>query len=301
MTGSGQIRALVGQPERALLSRRSDLPGLAFLAGHLAILGVTGTLVWSLRGSLWIVPAMFVHGVVIVHLFGPFHETAHRTAFRTRVVNKIVLWFSALALMLTPEYFRLEHGVHHAHTQEPGFDPQMIPVAETRRGYFWYATALPYFYNVASALLRRPFAQFKPSELKVIPPHRLRAVQRETWIIWAVYAAVAAVSFGFNSWAALELWLIPRVLGEPVMRVIRMSEHVGRPRVPDIRRNTRTVVTLPPLRWLAWNMAFHAEHHALPSAPFHALPALHRILGPHLEDASRGYIATQINLLRHAQ
>ncbi len=91
------------------------------------------------------------------------------------------------------------------------------------------------------------------------------------------------------------------MLGEPVMRVIRMSEHVGRPRVADIRRNTRTVVTFAPLRWLAWNMAFHAEHHALPSVPFHALPSLHRILGPHLEDAEHGYIATQIHLLRHAR
>lgn len=301
MTGSDQIRTLVGQPERALLSQRSDLPGLVFFITHLATLAATGTLVWSLRETAWIWPAMFAHGVVIVHLFGPFHEAAHRTAFRSRTLNKAVVWFSGLALFLTPEYFRLEHAVHHAHTQQPGLDPQMIPVAETRRGYFWYATAIPYFYNVAGALLRRPFARFKPSELKVIPPHRLRAVQRETWVMWAVYAAIAALSIGFQSWLVLPLWIIPRVLGEPVMRVIRMSEHVGRPRVADIRRNTRTVVTFAPLRWLAWNMAFHAEHHALPSVPFHALPSLHRILGPHLEDAEHGYIATQIHLLRHAR
>jgi fatty acid desaturase len=296
-----QIRTLVGQPDRALLSQRIDLPGLIFLGAHLVILAATGALVWSVRHSAWIWPAMFLHGVVIVHLFGPFHETAHRTAFRSRILNKIVLWFSALALFLTPEYFRLEHAVHHAHTQQPGVDPQMIPVAETRQGYLWYATAVPYFINVTRALLRRPFARFKESELKVIPPQRLKAVQRETWIIWSVYAAIAALSIALHSTAALWLWIIPRVLGEPVMRVIRMSEHVGRPRVSDLRRNTRTVVTVRPLRWLAWNMAFHAEHHALPSAPFHALPALHRILGPHLEDGSRGYIATQISLLRHAQ
>jgi fatty acid desaturase len=301
VSASDQIRILVGQSERQLLSRRSDIKGIAFFLSHLVLLALTGALVWSVRSSVWIWPAMFVHGVVIVHLFAPFHEAAHRTAFRSRALNKLVVWFSGLALMLTPEYFRLEHGVHHAHTQQPGLDPQMIPAAETRKGYLWYATAIPYFYNVASALLRRPFGRFKESELNVIPPHRLRAVQRETWIIWAVYAAIATLSLAFQNPAVLTLWIVPRVLGEPVMRVIRMSEHVGRPRVPDFRRNTRTVVTWAPIRWLAWNMAYHAEHHAVPAVPFHALPALHRILRPHLEDANKGYIATQIHLLRHAQ
>ncbi len=66
MTGSDQIRTLVGQPERALLSQRSDLPGLVFFITHLATLAATGTLVWSLRETAWIWPAMFAHGVVIV-------------------------------------------------------------------------------------------------------------------------------------------------------------------------------------------------------------------------------------------
>jgi fatty acid desaturase len=84
------------------------------------------------------------------------------------------------------------------------------------------------------------------------------------------------------------------------MRLIRMSEHVGRPRVPDLLRNTRTVMSIAPVRWLAWNMAYHAEHHAVPGVPFHALPSLHRVLGPHLEDVQPGYIATQQQLIRNA-
>ncbi len=48
-------------------------------------------------------------------------------------------------------------------------------------------------------------------------------------------------------------------------------------------------------------MAFHAEHHAVPGVPFHALPALHHILRPHLEDVQPGYIATQQQLIRNAR
>jgi fatty acid desaturase len=48
-------------------------------------------------------------------------------------------------------------------------------------------------------------------------------------------------------------------------------------------------------------MAFHAEHHAVPSVPFHALPALHRELGPRIADVRRGYAATQLHLVRLAR
>ena len=31
-------------------------------------------------------------------------------------------------------------------------------------------------------------------------------------------------------------------------------------------------------KFLAWNMNFHGEHHLSPLVPFHALPALNRLL-----------------------
>ena len=71
---------------------------------------------------------------------------------------------------------------------------------------------------------------------------------------------------------ALWLWLLPRLVGEPAMRVARLSEHAGRPRTADVTENTRSLRVPLPLRLLAWNMPFHAEHHAAPSVPFHALP-----------------------------
>ena len=40
-----------------------------------------------------------------------------------------------------------------------------------------------------------------------------------------------------------------------------------------------------------WNMPYHAEHHAAPGVPYHALPALHEELKPRLEHVSLGYWA----------
>jgi len=52
------------------------------------------------------------------------------------------------------------------------------------------------------------------------------------------------------------------------------------------------------VRFFAWNMPYHAEHHALPSVPFHALPMLHRELAADLKVVSPGYLAVHREILR---
>ena len=74
------------------------------------------------------------------------------------------------------------------------------------------------------------------------------------------------------------------------MRVIRMSEHVGCARGPSMLANTRTVLTVAPLRLLAWNMAYHTAHHALPQAPFFRLGALDAVLREHVAETRDGYV-----------
>jgi fatty acid desaturase len=294
-------RDLVPVDRLRRLAQRRDGPGLVFLAAHLATLACTGGLVWLSLGTAWLWPAMFLHGVVIVHLFAPFHETAHSSAFKSRRLNESVYWATSLVLGLPPTHFRLEHAAHHAHTSDPDHDPEMITAGNTVLGYLWYASSLPYFYYLLSSLVRHPFAAFTSVEQGFTAPSQRARVQRDAWVMWAVYAAIAAGSLATGSLAALWLWLVPRVIAEPVMRVIRMSEHGACPLVPDMLKNTRTVLTLRPIQWLNWNMAYHAEHHGIPAVPFHALPALHTHLGPHLAELEHGYGATQCRILRAAR
>jgi fatty acid desaturase len=299
MEGQKRVRDIVERSQIQALSRRSDVPGLIFLTGHAATLAMTGTLIWMSSGSVWLVPAMFVHGIVIVHLFAPFHETCHGTAFRTRWLNTMVSWFTGLALLLEPLHFKHEHAAHHSYTQHLGKDPQMIPMAERLRGYLLYATAIPYFIGALRQLVNHPLGRFTAEERANFPDGSLDKMRREALIMWGVYIGIATLSVVLQTWAAVLYWLLPRVIGEPIMRLIRMSEHVGRPRTPDLLRNTRTVLTLAPIRLLAWNNAYHAEHHAIPTVPFFSLPRLHSLLKPHIEDVRPGYFNTQLHLIRN--
>ena len=286
----GVVDMLGRKQLRALMARR-DGPGLLFLAGHLALMAATGTLVWLSLGTYWIVGAVFLHGIVIVHLFAPLHECTHRTAFRSRWLNETVYWLCGLTLGLMPWAFRFQHADHHTYTQDIHRDPQMIPMGERLSGYLFYASAVPYFTGIAKALLRYPIGRFTQSERNYIPANMLKSVQRQAWIYWGVYLGIAAVSIGLESWAALVYWLIPRIVAEPVERIIRLSEHTACAHSRNMLENSRTTLTWPPIRWLSWNMPLHAAHHAVPLVPFHAIPKLNDMLSDHLREVRHGYFA----------
>ena len=88
------IREIVGTGRVAGFVERRDGPGLAFAAAHAALIVATGWMVWRTLGTAWAVPATIVHGILIVHLFAPFHESTHYTAFRTRWLNTAAGWIT---------------------------------------------------------------------------------------------------------------------------------------------------------------------------------------------------------------
>ena len=59
------------------------------------------------------------------------------------------------------------------------------------------------------------------------------------------YVGLALFCFATGWTGPIWYWLIPFVMGEPVMRAIRMTEHVGRPPIDDMRQNTREPIWSP--------------------------------------------------------
>jgi fatty acid desaturase len=101
-------------------------------------------------------------------------------------------------------------------------------------------------------------------------------------------------------WSPLVLWLwiVPILLGQPVLRLYLLAEHGDCPQVADMLLNTRTTLTTRLVRFLAWNMPYHAEHHLMPNVPFHHLPRLHaRLPGP-LGVVADGYVRLHPRLPR---
>lgn len=265
------------------LSTRSDRRGVMHLVGHGLLIAMAAVGVAQVG---WVFQPVL--GIALVFLFAPLHETIHRTAFASRWLNDLVSLLTGAVLILPPRYFRAFHLEHHRHTQIPGKDPE-LPGKEitTVGGYLIHITGIPYWWAAISGLVQRAGGRLDAPYLQ---GQAAAGIVTESRLYLVFYAGVAVLSVWTGSDAAVTYWLVPVLLGQPFLRLYLLAEHKLCPLVPDMFENTRTTLTHPLIRWLAWNMTYHTEHHAFMAVPFHQLPAAHRHFRDRLRVVSPGYV-----------
>lgn len=288
--------ALTRQELKALM-RRSNTPAIMRLFVWFAVLVFTSGLITYARDTWLFIPAMFIHGVVLVHHFSLQHECCHYTAFKTRWLNDLVGNVCALVIMLPHRFFRYEHCDHHTYTQLKGQDTELIELPATRAEYFWYISSIPYWTSKFTELWRHSKGYLTAGDKQFVPREEYGTIIAEARLMVFFYLCIIGLSIWFRIPEVLWYWFVPVIMGEPVMRAIRMTEHVGRPMVHDMRTNTRSNQVGFIWRFLCWNMNFHAEHHYAASVPFHALPALSAKLGKLVYTEKGGYCGAHRDIL----
>ena len=272
-----------------LLNARSNTKGFLQLIGHLAIAGCSG-FVWGTQGDRpWLAgPALIVYGCSLAAMFAPLHECAHRTAFASNRVNDGVAWLAGLLSFYNSTFYRRYHKWHHRYTQIPGKDPELSdPKPSNWREYLWEISGLPWWIGKVKG-----HTQIALGRLDACPfiPDPVRAeVIRSTRLQLMVYALAIVLSCYVRQPWFLLYWVLPLAIGQPMLRVLMLAEHTGCTKDDNPLTNTRTTLTLLPLRFLMWNMPFHAEHHLYPSIPFHNLPKAHEPLRQHFTQVYAGY------------
>ena len=270
--------------ERAALQEKSDLPGLIRLAVHWGLIGLIGWLI-AIAAPGWQL-LMIAQGVLIIFCFTLLHETTHRTPFASLWLNEAVMHVCGFLVALPPEWFRYFHFAHHRFTNDPDRDPELAgEKATTWAGYLWRITGAPVWREHFTQIIRNALGR---ADDDFLPEGRKRRVLLEARIMVALYLGVIAALIAGQSWL-FWCWIGPALLGQPFLRLYLMAEHGRCPPVANMLENTRTTFTNRLVRWIAWNMPYHAEHHALPTAPFHKLPDLHKLTKPHLQKTSNGY------------
>ena len=304
--GSVMMEARWRMPEQAAgrlsddalsaLVERSDRKGLAHLVLHVLAITGAGTIYAGAFDTAWMLPAAWLYGTALVFLFAPLHETVHYTAFRSRRINRAVSTVCGWILLLPPRYFRAFHLEHHRYTQDPERDPELaVAPPRTWSDYLWRVSGFQYWSSRARTMLVH--ASGSVAEPYIGASERA-AVVREARVYLASYIALVAVSALTGTTATLWFWAVPVVLGQPMLRLYLLAEHTGCPMVPDMLQNSRTVHTNAVVRFLAWNMPYHAEHHAYAAIPFHALPRAHAALAPFVGNQSPGYASVHRELMR---
>lgn len=297
LTDSAQSpKVSVSQPYKILavcelktLNKRSNAAGFMRFALHLAVLGVTGYLWGSASGWLKL-PALWAYGMGLAMMFCPTHECVHRTAFANAKVNDVAAWWAGLLSFYNSTFYRYYHKWHHRYTQISGKDPELDdPKPENWGQYLWRMSGIPWWRDKIKGHVK--VALGNVDDCYYLPESCHADVIRSTRLQLGAYIAIglAAAALG-HPWFIVIYWLLPLAVGQPFLRFVLIAEHGGCTNDNNPLTNTRTTLTLWPVRFLMWNMPYHAEHHMYPSIPFHALPSAHQSLKEHLGQIDAGYV-----------
>lgn len=280
------VIAGLSHEQRRAITAKADRPGLLRLAAHGGLI-VALALAVAFGLPLW--PLLLLPlGILIVFLFTLEHEAIHDTAFATPRLNRAAALVAGFLLLLPPVWFRYFHFAHHRHTHDPDNDPELMsPKPETLWQYVKYLSGLPYWTGMLRVLLTNATGRGRDS---YVPDKGRAKVVAEARAMLAAYVVLLAGSLATGSTLLLWVWVVPALLGQPFLRAYLLAEHTRCPHVANMLENTRTTFTTALVRFIAWNMPYHAEHHSYPAVPFHQLPRFHEIVAAHLKSTERGYV-----------
>ncbi|HEY8376789.1 MAG TPA: fatty acid desaturase [Nannocystis sp.] len=292
------LYALTADERRELYARR-DGPGLRRFGAQLFLLFVSGALTVGLaaRGDNLFWLAFAAYSVLLAAMFAAMHEAGHGTAFRSRGLNRLVLRIAAALMLMPPTGFCAFHFEHHRKTHVPG-DPELpsgdiafaawpknpLVLLILLSGQLVLLGKIATLVNAAVGRGPAWWDRWVP----FIAPAQRPAVTAEARLILLAWLALAALAW---LWFPPLAWLLAGLSGAHlVLGPYITAEHTGLPTGGDVLARSRSIRTNALVRWLFWNMPYHAEHHGWPALPFHALPALHRRVADRLPVRVRGYL-----------
>ncbi|HIK35912.1 MULTISPECIES: fatty acid desaturase family protein [unclassified Thermosynechococcus] len=290
MTRSASSPSLLSIAELQDLNQRSNWAGLRQLTLHLGIILVSDAVWLTQLGERWwlAIPALFLCGTSLATMFATLHECSHRTAFASQRLNDAVASLAGLLCFYNSDFYRRYHKWHHRYTQIPGKDPELDDPKPTNWWeYLWELSGLPWWWGKLQTFWNLLLGHWQ--RYPYITPEAGPEVIRSARMQLLVYGGAIALSVALGyPWFVLA-WVVPLAVGQPVLRFILLAEHTNCSNDNNGLTNTRTTLTLWPIRLLMWNMPYHTEHHLYPSIPFHALAKAHTLLKPHLGHCVSGY------------
>ncbi len=267
------------------LMARTDHPAISrFIICSTSFLLSGAWIVWSWdKGWPWLIASHFVFGLFCCSMFAALHESGHGTAFKSRRLNRLVATFAGIAHLYPSHIFRELHFAHHRYTHIPGKDPeisigdQAAPVILTNPPiYLAFLTGLPYLQlKIILTLLGMIGSPefIRKRYTTYIRPKMRKQIAIECFFVTLIYSGLIYLALYVNPgfWGLFT----GQVVGHGLLSTYLVMEHNGLPHEGNILEKTRSINVNKVVAYLLWNMPFHAEHHAYPAVPFHALPLLH--------------------------
>jgi len=288
--------------EFATTRNRSDALGLQQLCFHLGCALACAWMVSLGRQGSWglLILGELCFGVVASFYFNAFHETIHNTAFATRWSNELMAYILGFLTLRGKEWYLLFHWTHHRYTNDPEKDPELSGSTADRTDftankslsaevvqYLRFLTGYPFGFERIPGVFSYAMGKKPAGDFWVTTPKHISKVRQEytVWVCLYFGIAVAATCWPETVLAPLfYYWFLPHCIGAAHLRYYQTAEHRSCHQGP-FTDTTAWICSRTTASWwfytqLAWNMPYHAEHHAWPNIPFHELPKVHAKIAP---------------------
>jgi len=290
-------RQLLATTVLNMLNQRSNWAGALRFGVHLSIVLLSGW-GWAQASGVWRLPSLVLYGMSLAFMFCAVHECVHRTAFASRRMNDAIAWMAGALSFYNSTFYRRYHQWHHRYTRVAGKDPELTDLEpQNFAQYLWVLSGLPWWKGKVVGHVKVALGQLE--DCYYLPESVHESVINSTRLQLSLYGIVALVSAAFgHPWFLFSYWVLPLAVGQPFLRFVLLAEHTGCTLDDNSLANTRTTLTLWPLRFLMWNMPYDAEHHLYPSVPFHALPQAHEVLKAHFVTVDAGYVRVNRDIVQ---
>ena len=282
------------------LSKKSDLKGLQHVSIFFGLLIITGILAYTTWGTWWSAFCFLVYGNIYSFSNPLWHETGHKTAFKTNFLNEIFYYISSFMANFEPIRWRYSHFIHHANTYstenpydheiEYGNDSKETP-KKLIINIIPFLDLLFFKKHISFEIIQHAFGIKTKEMLDCIPENAHIKSVLISIIFVIIWLSIIAWSILASSWLPMLYFLLPQFYGKTLHKLVAFTQHAGLARnVKDHRFSSREMYLNPILSFLYWKMEFHLTHHMYPTVPSYNLDKLHHHIKYQLPKPNNGLI-----------
>ena len=266
------------------LSKRKDWPGLLHFFIYFFSLFVSGYFAYITWGTWWTVFWFFIYGTIYAFSVSNWHETVHRTAFKTRRINEFFYHISSFMSDFEGFRWRWSHTFHHTNTlQTEGDYDHEIQVSRPTELLWFFLNYIPFsalLYPhrlIKFEVLKHAFGFFSPVVEISAPDSEKKKILWNSRLYLFIWLIVILISVYYGSFLPILYIILPQYYGKPIWFAVNITQHLGAAfDNKDHRKSTYSVKINPILSFLYWHMEYHLEHHMFPSVPSYNLQKLHK-------------------------
>ena len=264
------------------LSVKKDVPGLIHFFLYFFSLFISGYLAYITLGTWWTYLFFFIYGTIYAFSVANWHETVHRTAFKTKWLNEFFYHISSFMCDFEGFRWRRSHTFHHTNTlqTEDGYDHE-IQVSRPIELFSFFLNFVPLtdlifpHKLIKYEVIKHAFGKFSP----VVEITASKSYQKK--ILWnsrfylCIWILIILYSLYIWSFLPIVYIILPTYIGKPIWFAVNVTQHLAaKIDTKDHRLSTYSIKINPILSFLYWNMEYHLEHHMFPSVPSYNLKKL---------------------------